>query len=459
MVMQEFEINGKKVKNMSEFFEAMESTRNGMTLVNTGSGYKIQKEIPDEVKGILDLGIPSHCLALLKKYPQYAEDAPWHVIFDLDYTEEWLDMLKAQPQLYVYAPTLVDLMELGTDFWEQTVEDYPQFADVYPCSLPDVERFALIHERHPEMVEQAFCYCNGNETNLVLRFFGGSAEKEKARKKALPLIDEIYDCYDLSAEKFLETVLDKGAAVVWCSPWYQAEMYLKHYQPLFTALNAGLWLELIPDNERDFADSLNGLEKSILANNNVEAVREVVDGTKMEHFAFLQFLCESELLPRVKRYVFTCGIPDYLKKAAKTLAPEFVGKELDWNAEELSTLRAALYNLPSHSQLNGELKKELVKTFDRSISECCQAGLLQFFLDEAEDPQLLMHLDYPNRVMYANMMIHIVQGKLSSRRKYVTDDWYPFGNSLADGDPSVPCHVFNYYFDPRHIYCPRRKTK
>ena len=82
--MQEFEINGKKVKNMSEFFEAMESTRNGMTLVNTGGGYKIQKEIPDEVKGIFALGVPSHCLALLKKNPQYAEDAPWHVIFDLD---------------------------------------------------------------------------------------------------------------------------------------------------------------------------------------------------------------------------------------------------------------------------------------------------------------------------------------------------------------------------------------
>lgn len=33
-----FEVNGKKVTNMFEFFEAMESKRSNVTLVNTGEG-------------------------------------------------------------------------------------------------------------------------------------------------------------------------------------------------------------------------------------------------------------------------------------------------------------------------------------------------------------------------------------------------------------------------------------
>ena len=78
--------------------------------------------------------------------------------------------------------------------------------------------------------------------------------------------------------------------------------------------------------------------------------------------------------------------------------------------------------------------------------------LFEFLLREAESPDVLADLPYRKRLMYANLLIHILQGEAVSP----DEDWYPMGNSIEDGcDKSVYCHSYDYCYDPRHRYRPR----
>ena len=80
--------------------------------------------------------------------------------------------------------------------------------------------------------------------------------------------------------------------------------------------------------------------------------------------------------------------------------------------------------------------------------------LLKFLLQECEHADSLKDLDYKERLMLANLLIHILQGEIEPEDDdLIEQDWYPMGNSIEDGcDRRVYCHSYSYYFDPRYIY-------
>jgi len=78
--------------------------------------------------------------------------------------------------------------------------------------------------------------------------------------------------------------------------------------------------------------------------------------------------------------------------------------------------------------------------------------LFQFLVKEAEAPDILADLPYRKRLMYANLLIHHLQGEVVSP----DEEWYPMGNTVEDGcDRSVWCRMHSYCFDPLHRYRPR----
>jgi hypothetical protein len=78
--------------------------------------------------------------------------------------------------------------------------------------------------------------------------------------------------------------------------------------------------------------------------------------------------------------------------------------------------------------------------------------LFAFLLREADEPDVLADLPYRKRLMYANLLIHILQGEAPAP----DEDWYPMGNSIEDGcDRSVYCRPHSFCYDPRHRYRPR----
>jgi len=83
--------------------------------------------------------------------------------------------------------------------------------------------------------------------------------------------------------------------------------------------------------------------------------------------------------------------------------------------------------------------------------------VLNFLLQECEHADRLNDLDYKERLMLANLLIHILQGEIEPEDDdLIEQDWYPMGNSIEDScDRRVYCHSYSYYFDPRCIYMPR----
>ena len=83
--------------------------------------------------------------------------------------------------------------------------------------------------------------------------------------------------------------------------------------------------------------------------------------------------------------------------------------------------------------------------------------LLKFLLRECEHADRLKDLDYKERLMLTNLLIHVLQEEITSEEDdLIEQDWYPMGNSIEDGcDRRVYCHSYSYYYDPRHIYEPR----
>ena len=438
-----FEINGKKVTNMSEFFEAMEARRSDITLVNTGDGIECVNNADLELKKIIKSDDIAAILALLSEKPQYAEHVEWFRVFHIGYEKEWLEMLKKQPQLYVYAPSLVELMSLGEDFWEQTILDYPDFADVYPCDLPDTERFALIHKRHPEMVEQAFRYVDTDDSKLVFFYCGNNDTPKKVDAKVVLWLCKSFAVSRQEAEDWLTQLAQKGRLLFEGKPYYYAKQFMDHHQPELLKLDANFFMEV---HKTDQAWPAGRLETAVEKNDNAGAVQEIVDGKMIEHHACIHYIKHSKLRPGVKRYLLSCGVPEHLKKVAGLMAPEYVCGELDWSDEVLAEMKGLLQKLPTHDKFPCEFKKSIVELFECMIADEFQPGILQMFLKEVEKPELLAHLDYKNRLMYANMMIHIIQGKLSHNKKFVNDKWFPFAGKKD--------HSYSYYFDPRHICQP-----
>ena len=102
-------------------------------------------------------------------------------------------------------------------------------------------------------------------------------------------------------------------------------------------------------------------------------------------------------------------------------------------------------------------RRALVTFFHSGFHDCIQPLLLRFLLRECERPDRQGELDYRQRLMYANLMIHIFQEEITpDDRERIEEDWFPMGNSIeAECDRSVYCHPYSYYFDPRHRYLPR----
>jgi len=78
--------------------------------------------------------------------------------------------------------------------------------------------------------------------------------------------------------------------------------------------------------------------------------------------------------------------------------------------------------------------------------------LFRILVAEAETPEILTDMPYRKRLMYANLLIHHLQGETVSP----DEEWYPMGNTVDDGcDRRVLCRPHSYCFDPRHLYRPR----
>ena len=78
--------------------------------------------------------------------------------------------------------------------------------------------------------------------------------------------------------------------------------------------------------------------------------------------------------------------------------------------------------------------------------------LFRVLVAEAETPEVFAGLPYRKRLMYANLVIHHLQGETVSP----DEEWYPMGNTVDEGcDRRVLCRPHSYCFDPRHLFRPR----
>ena len=76
--------------------------------------------------------------------------------------------------------------------------------------------------------------------------------------------------------------------------------------------------------------------------------------------------------------------------------------------------------------------------------------VFRVLLRETEDPAVLTPLPYRKRLMYANLLIHVLQGE----RIRPDEEWYPMGGTV-EGGAGVCRGSHSYCFDPRHRYRPR----
>lgn len=116
--------------------------------------------------------------------------------------------------------------------------------------------------------------------------------------------------------------------------------------------------------------------------------------------------------------------------------------------ERCAALCRALLNLKPYT---------IVLLLDLGIHYASVPELLKFLLRECEHADRLKDLDYKERLMLTNLLIHVLQEEITSEDDdLIEQDWYPMGNSIEDGcDHRVYCHSYSYYYDPRHIYEPR----
>lgn len=99
----------------------------------------------------------------------------------------------------------------------------------------------------------------------------------------------------------------------------------------------------------------------------------------------------------------------------------------------------------------------VVLLFAEGIHYASVAVFLKFLLRVCESEDGLDGMEYKERLMYTNLLIHILQEDITPEDDdLIYEDWFPMGNSIKDGcDQSVYCHPYSYYFDPQHLYEPR----
>lgn len=116
--------------------------------------------------------------------------------------------------------------------------------------------------------------------------------------------------------------------------------------------------------------------------------------------------------------------------------------------ERCAALCHALLNLKPYT---------IVLLLDLGIHYASVPELLKFLLRECEHADRLKDLDYKERLMLTNLLIHVLQEEITPEDDdLIEQDWYPMGNSIEDGcDHRVYCHSYSYYYDPRHICEPR----
>ena len=95
-------------------------------------------------------------------------------------------------------------------------------------------------------------------------------------------------------------------------------------------------------------------------------------------------------------------------------------------------------------------KETVVRLFHAGFHYRTQGILLIMLLYECTDPRGLKDMDYQKRLMYANVLIHILQNEITpDDTEKIEQDWYPTGNSLKNGQ-----HSYSYYYDPQSLYAP-----
>ena len=101
-----------------------------------------------------------------------------------------------------------------------------------------------------------------------------------------------------------------------------------------------------------------------------------------------------------------------------------------------------------------ELTREAaVALLTRGFAPVAVPELFRCLVNETEKPDVFADIPYRKRLMYANLLIHHLQGETVSP----DEEWYPMGNTVEEGcDRSVRCPAHEYCFDPRHLYRPRR---
>ena len=95
-------------------------------------------------------------------------------------------------------------------------------------------------------------------------------------------------------------------------------------------------------------------------------------------------------------------------------------------------------------------KETVVRLFHAGFHYRSLGILLIILLYECTQPRGLKDMDYRKRLMYANLLIHILQNEITpDDTEKIEQDWYPVGDSLKKGR-----HSYSYYYDPQSLYSP-----
>lgn len=237
------------------------------------------------------------------------------------------------------------------------------------------------------------------------------------------------------------------------------------------------------------------LEEAILKRQNGKIIQLIAEGAKLHRPDILAAVEFFSLSLRTASVVVGCGMDDRLRKEAlflmKTILPEFEfcvfiegvekipegepseeeekfmraiaeGNErkiCHLTEEEMLVLRsmspeicAALFRaLPKLSH------RAAVQVFAEGIHPASVPSVLKCLLRGCESATLLNEEEYKEKLMLANLLIHILQEEITPEDDdLIMQDWYPMGNSIEDGcGHRAYCHSYSYYYDPRHIYKPR----
>ena len=147
-------------------------------------------------------------------------------------------------------------------------------------------------------------------------------------------------------------------------------------------------------------------------------------------------------------------LPKRANAAEKRLIDALVGADSAAVVELTGKKPGTLRNFsPGMFTLLPELTREATLAFmERGFAPEVVPEVFAFLLRETENPDALAELSYRKRLMYANLLIHLLQGDALSP----DEDWYPMGNSVENGcDRGVYSRPHSYCYDPRHLYRPR----